>query len=60
MKTNKYTFKFLAVLIGSIGKKRYKHTVTIYAETEADARLKLYETYEHIFIYSVNGKTCKY
>lgn len=59
MNTNKYTFKILAVLIGSIG-KRYKYTVTIKAETEAGAKLKLYEAYEHIFIYSVNGKTCKY
>ena len=59
MKTNKYTFKILAVLIGSIG-KRYKHTVTIEAETEADAKLKLYDTYEHIFIYSVNGKPYQY
>ena len=59
MKTNKYTFEILAVLIGSIG-KRYKYTVTINAETEADAKLKLYDTYEHIFIYSVNGTTCKY
>lgn len=59
MKTNKYTFKILAVLIGSISKK-YKYTVTIDAETEADAKLKLYETYEHIFIYSVNGKTYQY
>ena len=59
MKTNKYTFKILAVLIGSIGKK-YKYTVTINAETEADAKLKLYDTYEHISIYSVNGKPYKY
>lgn len=59
MKTNKYTFEILAVLIGSIG-KRYKYTVTIDAETEADAKLKLYDTYEHIYIYSVNGKPYKY
>ena len=59
MKTNKYTFKILAVLIGSIGKRR-KYIVTIEAETEADAKLKLYDTCEHIFIYSVNGKPYKY
>ena len=59
MKTNKYTFKILAVLNGSIG-KRYKYTVTIESETEAEAKLKLYDTYEHIFIYSVNGKPYKY
>ena len=59
MKTNKYTFEILAVLNGSIG-KRCKHTVTIQAETEADAKLKLYDTYEHISIYSVNGKTYQY
>ena len=46
-------------LIGSIG-KRHKYTVTIKAETEAEAKLKLYDTYEHIFIYSVNGTTYKY
>lgn len=59
MKTNKYTFKILAVLIGSIG-KRYKYTVTIDAETEADAKLKLYDNYEHICIYSVNGTHYKH
>ena len=59
MKTNKYTFKILAVLIGSIG-KRYKYTVTIEAETEADAKLKLYDTHEHISIYSVNGTHYKH
>ena len=59
MKTNKYTFKILAVLIGSIG-KRCKHTVTIETETEADAKLKLYDTYEHIFICSVNGTHYKH
>ena len=59
MKTNKYTFKILAVLIGSIG-KRHKYTVTINAETEAEARLKLYDTYEHIFICSVNGTYYKH
>lgn len=59
MKINKYTFEILAVLIGSLG-KRYKYTVTIKAETEADAKLKLYDTYEHISIYSVNGNPHQY
>ena len=59
MKTNKYTFKILAVLNGSIG-KRHKYTITIKAETEAEAKLKLYDTYEHIFICSVNGTPCQY
>ena len=59
MKTNKYTFNILAVLSGSIG-KRCKYTVTTEAETEEAAKLKLYDTHEHIFIYSVNGKPYKY
>jgi hypothetical protein len=53
MKT--YKFKFLGVAIGSIG-KRIKFTKTIQAENIQDAKLKLYDTHEHIFILSVNNK----
>lgn len=59
MKANKYTFKILARLNGAIG-KRYKYTVTVEAENEEAAKIKLYDTHEHIFIYSVNGYTYQY
>ena len=51
----KYTFSILAVKIGAIG-KRSKFTVTIEAEKFEAAKLKLYDTHEHIFILKVNGK----
>lgn len=52
MKT--YTFKILAVKIGSIG-KRQKFTLTVEAENFQNAQYKLYDTHEHIHILSVNG-----
>lgn len=51
----KYKFKILAVKKGSIG-KRFKFTVTTEAENFEDAKLKLYDTHEHIQIFSINGK----
>jgi hypothetical protein len=53
MKT--YKFKFSGVTIGSIGKQQ-KITKTIQAENIHEAKLKLYDTHEHIFILSVNNK----
>jgi ribosomal protein L20A (L18A) len=50
-----YKFKFLGVVIGSIGKQQ-KFTKTIQAENIQEAKLKLYDTHEHIFILSVNDK----
>lgn len=55
----KYTFKILAVKIGSIG-NRHEYTVTVQADNEEEAKLKLYDTHEHIFIYSINGKKYSY
>lgn len=51
----KYKFTFLGVLIGSIG-QRVKYTKTIEAESIEIAKLKLYDTHEHIYILFVNGK----
>lgn len=51
----KYKFKILAVKNGSIG-KRYNFTVTTEAENFEDAKLKLYDTHEHIQILKVNNK----
>lgn len=53
MKT--YKFNFLGVLNGSIG-KRVKFTKVIEADNFDDAKLKLYDTHEHITILKVNGK----
>ncbi len=50
-----YKFKFLGVKIGSIG-KRIKFTKAIEAENIHEAKLKLYDTHEHIYILSVNDK----
>lgn len=50
----KYKFTFLGVINGSIG-KRYKYTVTTESENFESAKLKLYDTHEHIQILSVNG-----
>jgi hypothetical protein len=50
-----YKFKFLGVLLGAIGKEQ-KFTKTIQAENIHEAKLKLYDTHEHIFILSVNDK----
>jgi len=51
----KYTFTILAVKNGSIG-KRSKFTVTTEAENFDAAKLKLYDTHEHIHVLKVNGK----
>jgi hypothetical protein len=51
----KFTFSILAVKIGSIG-KRSKFMVTTEAENFEAAKLKLYDTHEHIQILKVNGK----
>jgi hypothetical protein len=51
----KYQFKILAVKNGSIG-KRQNFTITIEAENFAAAKLKLYDTHEHIRILKVNNK----
>lgn len=53
----KYTFQFMGRLIGALGIKTI-HTVTVDADTEEAARLKLYDTHEHIGpIFSVKVKT---
>lgn len=51
----KYTFSILAVKIGSSG-KRSKFNVTTEAENFEAAKLKLYDTHEHITVLKVNGK----
>lgn len=51
----KYTFSFIGVKIGSIGKRK-KFKVTTEAENFEDAKLNLYDTHEHITITYVNGK----
>ena len=51
----KFTFNFLGVKNGSIGKKA-KFTVTTEAENFDKAMLKLYDTHEHIQVLKVNGK----
>lgn len=51
----KYTFSFLGVKNRSYG-KRSKFRVTTEAENFEDAKLKLYDTHEHITITKVNGK----
>lgn len=50
----KYKFIFEGVKIGAIG-KRQKFTITTEAENFESAKLKLYDTHEHIYIISVNG-----
>lgn len=50
----KYKFSFLGVENGAIG-KRYKYTKTIDAENFEEAKIRLYDTHEHITITSVNG-----
>ena len=50
-----YKFNFLAVCIGSIG-KRTKFNKTVQAESVHDAKLKLYDTHEHIQVLSINNK----
>lgn len=50
----KYKFIFLGVKNGSIGKKQ-RFTLTIEADNFKDAKLKMYDTHEHIQILSVNG-----
>lgn len=51
----KYTFSILAVKIGAIG-KRSKFIITTEAENFEAAKLKLYDTHEHIHILKVNNK----
>lgn len=55
----RYKIKFEGVIIGAIGKKQ-KFTLTIQAENWYNAKLKMYDTHEHIFITSVNGKPFSY
>lgn len=50
----KYKFTFLGVKNGSIG-KRQTFTVTTESENFETAKLKLYDTHEHIQILSCNG-----
>ena len=50
----KYKFNFLGVKIGSIG-KRQNFTVITEADNFEDAKLKLYDTHEHITITKVNN-----
>jgi hypothetical protein len=49
----KYTFTILALKIGSIGKRK-NFTITIESNNFENAKLKLYDTHEHIQIISVN------
>ena len=51
----KYKFTFIGVKRGAIG-KRLQFTVTTEAENFEDAKLKLYDTHEHIQILKVNNK----
>lgn len=56
MNTQKrYTFLFMGVKLGAIGKKQ-QFTVITEADNFDDAKLKLYDTHEHIYILKVNGK----
>lgn len=50
----KYKLTFLGVKLGAIG-KRVKFTITTEAENFENAKLKLYDTHEHIQLLSVNG-----
>lgn len=50
----KYKFTFLGVNNGSIGKRK-KFTLTTESNNFENAKLKLYDTHEHIQIISVNG-----
>lgn len=54
-----YKIKFKGVQNGSIGSKR-TFMLTIDANNLKEANLKLYDTHEHIFILSVNGKPYSY
>lgn len=45
MKT--YKIKFTGRLKNAIG-KMYSHTITVKAESEEQARLKIYDTHEHL------------
>jgi len=51
----KYKFTFQGKKIGSIGKLQ-KFTITTEAENFDAAKLKLYDTHEHIHILKVNDK----
>lgn len=51
----KYKFYFTGVKNGSIGKKQ-NFTVITKAENFEDAKLKLYDSHEHITILKVNDK----
>jgi hypothetical protein len=51
----KHKFYFIGVKNGSIG-KRQNFTVTTEAENFEDAKIKLYDTHEHITILKVNNK----
>lgn len=51
----KYKFQFTGVKNGSIG-KRSKFTITTEAENFEDAKLKIYDTHEHITVLKVNDK----
>lgn len=44
---NKYTFEFYGRFKNAIGID-YRHTAIVKANTEQEARLKLYDTHEHI------------
>lgn len=57
MKT--YKINFEGVTVGSIGKKK-KFTLTIKADNWEDANLKMYDTHEHIRIFTVNSKPYDY
>ena len=54
----KFKFNILAVKLNSLSRRN--HTVKVEAENEEEAKLKLYETHEHIFIYSINGVKYSY
>lgn len=54
-----YKIKFKGCKLGAIGKP-VTQFLTISAPTFKEAALKMYETHEHIFIISVNGKPYSY
>lgn len=55
----KYTIKFKGCKLGSIGKP-VNYTIVIEAENFKEAKIRMYDTHEHIFITSVNGKPYSY
>jgi hypothetical protein len=57
MKT--YKIKFLGVTIGSIGHQR-TFAETVQGENFYEAKLKLYDTHEHIMVLEVNGEKYDY